>query len=135
MPDTGASLLEGYEVALREGQLRIPRCDSCRHWNWYPRDFCLNCGSADRSLVEVAKTGVVHTWTRVRRAVPPVQEIITPYVVVLVELRDAPGVRIPARFAPSETDPHIGQVVDLQIDSTDSTFVIARPPKSSGLAP
>jgi uncharacterized OB-fold protein len=121
---TMAQLIDGYVEGLSNGKLMIPRCKKCNEWNWYPRDMCLHCGSSERELVEIRPKGTVFSWTRVRRALPPVQELETPYVVILVELSDATGVRVACRAATANVDPIIGQSIALHVSSSNPPYLI-----------
>jgi acetyl-CoA acetyltransferase/uncharacterized OB-fold protein len=75
-----------------DGILRIARCQSCRQWS-HPRPvICPNCMSRDIALEPVSGKAVVvgytvneHQWLP---TMPP------PYVVAVVALLDAPGVRL-----------------------------------------
>jgi uncharacterized OB-fold protein len=117
-------LIDGYVKGLSTGKLMIPRCNECHEWNWYPREMCLRCGSSDRGLVEVRPEGTVFSWTRVQRALPPVQELETPYVILLVELSEANGVRVPCRAANTNVDPIIGQSIGLRMSSSKPPYLI-----------
>jgi len=108
-----AGMLEPYVAGLREGRIIIPRCTACAHWDWYPHRLCAHCTSESRDWITVSGLGVVHTWTQVERIVVPVLGLSAPYIVALIELADAPGVRIPARSR-DLSRPEIGSAVRLR---------------------
>lgn len=102
---TVTELFEGWTRGLENGAIVIPRCDACGSWNWYPRSICTKCGGESRSLQEVGPTGFVDSWTRVHQALPPVQQMAVPYLIAIIELTDAPGVRIPCKAIDAARDP------------------------------
>ncbi|GAA3228279.1 Zn-ribbon domain-containing OB-fold protein [Dactylosporangium siamense] len=78
----------GWWDATRERRLTVQRCAACGHHQHYPRPVCLACGGLQLSLVDVAGTGVVETFTVVRRAPSPGFE--PPYAVAVVALDEGP---------------------------------------------
>jgi cytochrome P450/uncharacterized OB-fold protein len=81
------------------GELRLPQCERCGQWQWYPLpDVPHACGG---QLVwrAVRPQGTVFTHTTVRRPFLPDDTSSVPYTSCLVELDDAPGVRLVGRLA------------------------------------
>jgi uncharacterized OB-fold protein len=74
--------------ASRQRRLTVQRCAGCGHHQHYPRPVCLACGGPEPSLVDVAGTGVVETFTVVRRA--PSSAFTPPYAVAVVALAEGP---------------------------------------------
>ncbi|MET7399278.1 OB-fold domain-containing protein [Dactylosporangium sp. NPDC005572] len=72
----------------RARRLTVQRCGACGHLQHYPRPVCLSCGGAALSLVPVAGTGVVETFTVVRRTA--YADLPAPYVVAVVALTEGP---------------------------------------------
>ncbi len=79
---------------LQESRLLLPRCGSCRHWQWGPEYVCHRCHSFDLPYEAVAAKGVIYSHQRVWHPVHPALTEQGPYVVVLVELPHADGVRL-----------------------------------------
>jgi len=105
-------LQERWNTDLRAGVLRLPRCTACTTWNWYPLSACKACGGLDFAWTEVERHATLHSWTRVHRRFTA-RAIATPYLVGLVELVQAPAVRIACRIAAfsdaaGDSDPRIG---------------------------
>ena len=100
-----------WGAGLESGALKIPRCTHCGTWNWYPLPGCRSCQRTGFEWMAVGPLGVLYSWTRVHRAFTNFA-LPVPYVVGLVDMADAPGVRIAAR---SKTDalPQIGDEVSL----------------------
>lgn len=83
------------------GELRLRACRDCGRFLHLPRERCLTCGSTNLEWRQVSGIGRLYSWTIVRHQVHPAFPV--PYCVVLVELDDAPGVRLPG-YLPGEHD-------------------------------
>lgn len=86
--------------AVADRRLVVPRCRACRAWIWQPRPLCPRCHAPDPEWVAVGGNARVVSWTALHPPVLTVWNEQVPFVVLLVELDDAPGVRM------------IGQLVD-----------------------
>jgi uncharacterized OB-fold protein len=82
-----------WEGTLR-GELRVQRCRACRTWQWGPEWICHRCLSFDLGWEAVAGRGRIYSWERAWHPVHPALRAHPPYVVVLVELPEAGGVRM-----------------------------------------
>ena len=69
--------------ATRQRRLTVQRCAACGHHQHYPRPLCLRCGEPEPPLVDAAGTGVIETFTVVRR-------FSEPYAVAVVALTEGP---------------------------------------------
>lgn len=85
---------------VAERRLLVQHCAGCGMWIWQPKPVCPRCREDDPGWTEVSGAGRVASWTVIHPPVLPVWEDAVPFVVVLVELDDAPGVRM------------VGQLVD-----------------------
>ncbi len=83
-----------YWEGTRAHELRVQRCQDCRTWRWGPEWICHACRSLATEWVTVEPAGVVYAWERVWHPVHPALERAVPYVVVLVELPHAGGIRM-----------------------------------------
>jgi uncharacterized OB-fold protein len=90
--DLPGQIVESYLRAIEDGWLPVERCADCQRPQWYPRGFCVACGSEDVALVPVGGSGRLYTYSIVHR--PPSGEFLpfVPYVYALVDL--AEGVRV-----------------------------------------
>ena len=79
---------------LRAEQLLLQRCNGCDGWQWGPEWCCHRCHSFDLRYEETPAEGVIYSHERVWHPVHPALAEQGPYVVVLVELPQADGVRI-----------------------------------------
>jgi uncharacterized OB-fold protein len=85
---------------VAERRLLVPRCGVCSMWIWQPKPLCPRCHAPDPEWIEVSGDARVVSWTVVHPPVLPVWQDQIPFVILLVELEDAPGVRM------------LGQLVD-----------------------
>jgi uncharacterized OB-fold protein len=83
-----------YWEGTRAGLLRVQRCRRCRGFQWGPEWICHRCLAFDLEWVEVAPRGRIYSWERAWHPVHPALREHGPYLVVLVELPEAGGVRM-----------------------------------------
>ena len=100
MPD---GLDAAFWAGLDDDRLVLQRCHACDGWQWGPEWCCHQCHSFDLRDVETAPEGVIYSHERVWHPVHPALAEQGPYVVVLVELPQADGVRIVGNLL---GDPH-----------------------------
>jgi uncharacterized OB-fold protein len=90
---TGDQLDKEFWEGAKRHQLNIQRCAKCGVFQM-PEWICHACHSFDLKWERVSGRGVIHTWERVWHAAHPALKNSCPYLVVVVELPDAPGVRL-----------------------------------------
>jgi uncharacterized OB-fold protein len=83
-----------YWEGTRDGELRVQRCRGCRTWQWGPEWICHRCLGFDLEWTTVEPRGTIYSWERSWHPVHPALRGHGPYVVVLVELPHAGGVRM-----------------------------------------
>ena len=83
-----------YWESTRQGELRVQRCRSCQGWQWGPEWICHRCLSFDLTWERVEGRGLIYSWERAWHPVHPALRGHRPYIVVLVELPQAGGVRM-----------------------------------------
>lgn len=81
----------------REGVLRLPRCNACSRFHFYPRRFCPFCDSTDIAWLEASGKGTIYTYAIVRQPIEAAYAALVPYCIAVVEL--AEGVRMLTRIA------------------------------------
>jgi hypothetical protein len=100
-------------AALARHELAVQRCNGCGRHQWGPEWVCHRCRSFDLGWAVVEPRGVIYSWERVWHPVHPVLAEACPYVVVLVELPHADGVRMVGNLHGDPTAPvPIGAEVD-----------------------
>jgi hypothetical protein len=115
-PDTA-----GFFDAARRGELAVRACDRCGTVLHTPRSYCSACGSWDTSWRAVRPTGTLYSWSVNRHQVNA--EFPIPYTVVLVELDDAPDVRLLGHL-PGAPDLALGQPMVARFDEMAPGVVV-----------
>lgn len=93
---------EPFWSGVREGQIRLQRCDDCGSWIWYPRSHCSSCLSRNLSWVDVSGRGTLHTFTLTRVPTAPFFADEMPQKLAVVELDE--GVRLTSTLVGVEPD-------------------------------
>lgn len=57
--------------ATAQGRLILKRCRACARFHWYPRSKCPHCHSLDTEWVDSPGTGVIYSYSVMRRVDPP----------------------------------------------------------------
>jgi uncharacterized OB-fold protein len=119
-----APLPDGLDAAYWEGtrahELRVQRCEACAAFQWGPEWICHACHSFDVGWAPVSGRGRVYSWERVWHPVHPALVERGPYVVVLVELPDAGGVRMIGNLlGDARQDVEIGAEVEAVFEDHD----------------
>jgi uncharacterized OB-fold protein len=83
-----------YWEGARAHELRVQRCAACGTWRWGPEWICHACLSFETEWVRVDPVGRIYSWERIWHPVHPALGDAVPYVIVLVELPHAGGVRM-----------------------------------------
>jgi uncharacterized protein len=83
-----------YWQGLAREQLLLQRCQRCRRWQWGPEWICHRCHAFDLAFEPVEPHGFVYSYERVWHPVHAALQHQGPYLVVLVELPQADGVRL-----------------------------------------
>ena len=80
--------------AAREHRLIVMRCADCQTFRHPPTPFCWKCRSRNVEWVDLPGTGTVYTFMVARHALTPAVRDAVPYVVAVVALDGADGVRL-----------------------------------------
>jgi hypothetical protein len=83
-----------YWEAARRHELACQRCRACGGFQWGPEWICHRCLSFDLGWERIEPRGRIYGFERVWHPVHPALREACPYLVVLVELPEAPGVRM-----------------------------------------
>ena len=84
------ALTEPYWQAAHQRELKLPRCESCTKFHFYPRSACPHCGSTALAWQAVSGKGEVYSYTIVHRAPSKGFAEQVPYVVAVVALDEGP---------------------------------------------
>jgi hypothetical protein len=118
---------EPFWSAAREHRLVAPRCRRCGAFRMPPAPFCWKCRSQAVDWVALSGRGTVFTFNVTRQALIPQLRPAIPYVVAVVELEGAPGVRLISNVI--DVDParvRIGLPVRVAWDDIDEETTIPR---------
>src|SRR5713226_4123333 len=74
----------------RQGKLLLQYCDQCRRHQFYPRLYCMQCGSTSLSWIEASGRGVIYSYTIIHQNKSPEFAQDTPYNVAIVQLEEGP---------------------------------------------
>ncbi|MEM7340750.1 MAG: OB-fold domain-containing protein [Actinomycetota bacterium] len=83
-----------YWDGTRRHELWVQRCENCGAAQWGPEWMCHVCQSFAVGWIKVEPTGVIYSWQRPHHPVHPALADQGPYIVVLVELPHADGIRM-----------------------------------------
>ena len=110
---------------LRDGVVRLQRCDSCRAWIHYPRNRCPKCLSDALSWHDVAGTGSLYTFTIARQPTAPHFADEVPQRLAVVELDE--GVRLTTTLVNvADSDIRVGMPVRPYFDPVTDEITLLR---------
>ena len=93
-----APMPDGLDAPFWEGtrnhELRIQRCENCGTHQWGPEWMCHACTTLHPGWATVEPRGRIYSWERPHHPVHPALAEHGPYIIVLVELPHADGVRM-----------------------------------------
>ena len=104
LPDTSWEPIREFWAGAAEGELRIPRCDSCGRLCWYPREKCRHCEGAAFTWEAMSGRGTLFSWVVVTHAFLPQFGDLTPFAPALVALEEDPAVRLATRMIECDLD-------------------------------
>ena len=81
-----APFWEGCQI----GELRLQKCSSCAHVQFYPRTVCSQCLSDTLTWTVASGDGVIASYTVIRQSVSKAYAKKVPYVLALVKLAEGP---------------------------------------------
>ena len=71
----------------QQGELRLQRCEDCRHIYFPPRPFCPSCGSRRVSVIKASGRAKLFSYVIHHRPTPG---FTPPYAIAVVELEEGP---------------------------------------------
>ncbi|KKC07005.1 hypothetical protein AWC17_29515 [Mycobacterium nebraskense] len=103
-------------------RLVLQRCQACREMQYPPEICCVHCQAEDFDAVETTGRGVIYSYSVVDRPLHAGFIDALPYVVVLVELDDQPGLRILSNLVdvPAGTELFCGLPVEVVFEERGS---------------
>lgn len=83
-----------FWAAAAEGRLVLQRCRACDKLQYPPEVCCVHCQAEDFDHVETCGRGVIYSYAIVDRPLHAGFIDALPYITVMVELDDQPGLRM-----------------------------------------
>jgi len=121
-PDT-----QPFWDACRRHELAIQRCTGCGAFRHIPTPVCWRCRSFAHEWVAVSGRGTLFTFGVVHRPQLPALASIVPFVVALVALDDAPGVRLVTNVVDAKPDElRIGMPLEVVFDDVTPEVTVPR---------
>lgn len=93
LPDVAWAPVAPFWAGAARGELVLPRCVECGAWVWYPSDH-----PHPLSWSPVRGRASLFSWVVVTHPFLPAFAELVPFVTGLVEVDDAPGVRLATRI-------------------------------------
>lgn len=93
MPEPGRALpqptpeTQHFWDGTKAGELRLQRCDDCRHVYFPPRPFCPKCGTRKVSVFPASGKAILDSYVIHHRKVPGFDP---PYAIAVVKLAEGP---------------------------------------------
>lgn len=83
-------LTKPFWEAAKRHELVMPRCKTCDHLFFYPREECPRCLSTNLEWAKVTGRGRLYSYTVVRQPANPAFNDDVPYVYAVVQLEEGP---------------------------------------------
>jgi uncharacterized protein len=116
-PPADTGIFQPFWDAVAEERLALPRCHECGCWVWYPAPGCPSCAGTRFEWTNLSGTGSLFTFTVVHRPFLPGTSLKEPFVVGLVELDGAAGVRLVADVDVDPDRVRIGMRLHVRFES------------------
>ncbi len=117
----------------KQRELRFQKCSDCGTFRHYPRPMCGDCGSLKFEWVKSTGKGKVYTWVTAHRAFHPGFQDELPLPIVIIDVEDAPGVRMMGNFndGTKATDLKAGMLVQVVFEQITPELTIPKFKKAS----
>ena len=84
-------LSEPFWNAAKNHQLVLQKCQDCGTFQWYPKAWCIECGSDRLTWGRSTELGTIYSFTIIKHAkANPAFTSEIPFAIVAVELDDGP---------------------------------------------
>lgn len=109
--------------ALKEGELRLPKCARCARLSFPPRAMCPDCQSFDFEWARVSGRGTIYSYVVTHQPIHPALVDHTPFATVEVELEEGP--RITSNLVDVRPDAiEIGMAVEVVFEVIDDEVTL-----------
>ena len=115
----------GWWKAAAEHRLVVQACSSCGATRLPPAPVCAECRSDEAGWLDVSGKGTVYTYTTVHRPIAAGQEL--PFVIAVIALEDAGGVRIISNLVEIEPgEVEVGLPVEVVWEDMSADLAVPR---------
>ncbi len=105
----------------QQSQLRLQHCTDCGTINWFPRAFCVTCGSDQFEWRLASGVATLETYSIVYRAMNEAWKSEVPYTLAWVRLAEGP--RMVTRLVHDRSvEPFIGATVRVCFERLNEQF-------------
>jgi hypothetical protein len=135
LPMLDNPLFDGFWEGTRARQVRMPRCEDCGEFHWYPMHRCPHCGSTRLVFAPAGETATLFTWAIIRRPLHPGLQDRIGEIVALVLPDRAPKARLVTNLVGVEPeDLRKGLVLEPEFTpvTTDVVLALYRPAPVDG---
>ncbi|MBI3743184.1 MAG: OB-fold domain-containing protein [Chloroflexi bacterium] len=94
LPNLDREETKPFWEACKRHELQILVCNACKGYVWYPQRVCHRCNSHDLAWRKMSGKGRIFSYVVLRHPLHPWFADKLPLAVALVELADAPEVRL-----------------------------------------
>jgi uncharacterized protein len=135
VPVEGSPIPDQFWSYIAADEFRLPKCQGCGEWRWYPLPLCDRCGTQGFDWVLAPMTGIVFSYSIVHHNfLPPTASVSFPFAVGLIELDGAPQIRFVTNIlVPGGAAPRIGDrgrlVMTPVADRTVPVFKVSEVPE------
>ncbi|MCB2048253.1 MAG: OB-fold domain-containing protein [Novosphingobium sp.] len=113
LPDVDGPLAPLWQAAS-QGEFRLPRCQPCGTFDWYPTGECRACHGSDIEWVALSGRGTLFSWAVVKRALHKPLAPIAPYVSAIVVIDEDRKTRFVTRLVDCDPESlHAGMPVEV----------------------
>ena len=127
------ALTTAFWDGCREGELRILRCDRCSRYIHWPRPVCSACLSTELTPRPVSGRGTLYSYTVADQAFHPWFADKVPYVLIVVQLAEQPGLRMVSNLVDHDDDYAVDDPVEVVFREVEPGLVLPlfRPVRSA----
>ena len=126
VPITDPGSLHGpYWQGAQDETLKVQRNPATGVYQWPPQWITHDTQSFELEWVEVAPKGMIYSWTRIWHPIHPALKDAVPYLIVVVELPHAGGIRMLGNLL---GDPHQKIEIGAQVEAVFEHHDDAVPP-------
>lgn len=116
---------EPFWAGLREGCIRVQRCDACAGWVFYPRSHCSHCLSDALTWQTVPGRASLYTYTIARQPTSPHFADEVPQMLAVVEFEE--GFRMTSTLVNvQEADIRVGMPLRPVFDTVTDSVTLLR---------